>query len=351
MENAKRIGCLWGLAVALGVGLAVANSPAVASAAPGNSGKGSSSGESSQSSHTPSAKKGASSATNDAPRHRRRDETAVSGSGEKTTTTTGSPTESEGTGTKTGKPGNDALRRGGLTSRPRSNSVPAKVNPMRVVVKVDAPEPTVRVRGLDRSLTESAATAVTALAAPLVSQTAAAPAMAQDRPVSKVSTPTAVDPVSHIVSTLVNAALSPFAGSAPTAPVQNPAAFTLLAFARREFEPSTIVNQPAPVVSTSVSDPDFISSTHDFFGLLTVTSAADPDDNHYVAFVISTPLFTNVLTSGTDPDDNLGFGAASIGIAGHTVNTFTSPFLSFSIAIPITDPFAPLFTELIRLGF
>src|ERR1700754_3267177 len=205
MENAKRIGCMWGLAVALGVGLAVANSPAVASAAPGNSSKGSSSGESSQSSHTPSAKKGASSAT-DAPRHRRRDETAVSGSGEKTTTTTGSPTESEGTGTKTGKPGNDALRRGGLTSRPRSNSVPAKVNPMRVAVKVDAPEPTVRVRGLDRSPTKSAATAVTALAAPLVSQTAAAPAMAQDRPVSKGSTPTAVDPVSHIVSTLVNAA-------------------------------------------------------------------------------------------------------------------------------------------------
>ena len=82
-----------------------------------------------------------------------------------------------------------------------------------------------------------------------------------------------------------------------------------------------------------------------------MTSAADPDDNHYVAFVLRTPFFTNVLTSGTDPEDNLGFGAASIGVAGHTVNTFMSPFLNFSIAIPIEDPFAELFTALVRAGF
>ena len=40
MENAKRIDCMWGLAVSLGVGLAVVNTPAVALAAPGDSGKG-----------------------------------------------------------------------------------------------------------------------------------------------------------------------------------------------------------------------------------------------------------------------------------------------------------------------
>jgi hypothetical protein len=101
--------------------------------------------------------------------------------------------------------------------------------------------------------------------------------------------------------------------------------------------------------TSSAVDPDFISSTHNF-GLFSVTSAADPDDNHYVAFVLTTPFFTNVLTSGTDPEDNLGFGAASIGVAGHTVNTFISPFLNFSVAIPIEDPFAELFTELVRLG-
>jgi hypothetical protein len=169
---------------------------------------------------------------------------------------------------------------------------------------------------------------------------------------------------------VINAVLSPFANSAPTAPVQSPAAWTLLAFARREFEqaltPSTAVNPLAGQITnglvtdtvgvtseatSSAADPDFISSTHNFFGLFSITSAADPDDDHYVAFIFSTPFFTNVLTSGTDPEDNLGFGAASIGVAGHTVNTFISPFLTFSIAIPVTDPFAELFTELVRLGF
>jgi hypothetical protein len=98
------------------------------------------------------------------------------------------------------------------------------------------------------------------------------------------------------------------------------------------------------------ADPGFISSTHGFFGLFSVTSAADPDDN-YVAFVLRTPLFTNVLTSGTDPENNLGLGRASTGAAGHTVNTFIGPFATFSLAIPVEDPFAPLFTELVRAGF
>ncbi|HEY6648093.1 MAG TPA: hypothetical protein VI217_13475 [Mycobacterium sp.] len=151
---------------------------------------------------------------------------------------------------------------------------------------------------------------------------------------------------------VINAVLSPIANTAPTAPVQSPAEWTLLAFARREFEqastPSTVVNTSG--VTTSAVDPGFISSTHNF-GLFSTTSAADPDDDHYVAFVLQTPFFTNVLTSGSDPEDNLGFGAASIGLPGHTVNTFISPFLTFSIAIPVTDPFAELFTELVRLGF
>jgi hypothetical protein len=284
MENAKRVGCMWGLAVALGVGLAVVNTPAVALAAPGDSGKGSSSGESSHSSDTPSAKKGPSSATNDASRHRRRDATAAS-------TSTGASTESQGTATATGKPGNDGRKRDGLlTSRPRANSVLARVNPKPVAIR-------------ESRLNLSARTA------------------------------------------------APSANGAPAAPVPNPAAFALLAFARREFEPSPTVSQPAATVSTSaVADPGFISSTH-HIGKLTLISAADPDDDHYVAMVISTPRFTNVLTSGTDPEDNLGFGVASIGVAGHTVDTFTSKNLNFSFAIPVTDPLAPLFTLLVRLGF
>jgi len=143
----------------------------------------------------------------------------------------------------------------------------------------------------------------------------------------------------------------------------------MLAFARREseqavFTPSTVnplagqttnglvtdtVGSTSADTSSAV-DPGFISSTHDFV-LFSTTSAADPDDNNFVAFVFESPLFTFVLTSGTDPEDNLGFGAASTGVAGQTVGTFISPFLNFSIAIPIEDPFAELFTELVRLGF
>jgi hypothetical protein len=192
-------------------------------------------------------------------------------------------------------------------------------------------------------------------------------------PASTVVTPTPANPLSGLVSTVVSAVLSPFANSARTVPVQSPAAWTLLAFARRDFEqaltPSTIVNPPprpttnglvtdtvgvtsavASPAADPAADPGFISSTRNFFGLFSITSAADPDDNHFVAVVIQTPFFTNILTSGADPEDNLGFGAASIGLAGQTVNTFISPFLTFSIAIPVTDPFAELFTALIQLG-
>jgi hypothetical protein len=321
MENAKHIGCMWALAVALGVGLAVANTPAVASAAPGDSGKGSSSGESSQSSppdhsrsaspHTPSAKRQLT-ATNDAPKPRRRppDPSDAAATSISTKISTKRPAAMratpESTGTDVRKQGAAAL-------------------------------PTVTDSSLDVTV------------AP-VHSTAAVPAIASPARTSVGIATSPADPVPRIVSTVVNAVLSPFAGSAPSEPGQTPAAFTLLAFARREFEPSTTVDQPAAAVTTSAVDPDFISSTHKL-GPFSVTSAADPDDDHYVAFVLSTPFFTNVLTSGTDPEDNLGFGAASIGVAGHTVNTFISPFLNFSVAIPITDPLAPLFTALVRAGF
>ncbi len=394
MENAKHIGCMWALAVALGVGFGVANAPAVALAAPADSGTGSSPGGSSPSSSsrpsgstssdTPSAKSGLS-ATNDAPgRHRRPlnplGETAVSSfGGSQTSTTTGSSGSAATTAaltpatstSSTGRagmratletPGTDARQRGGATSRPRSGAAPAKTGPNPAVVNAAAADPTARDGSPDFTRR------VAALTAAPISSTAAAPAMAPPPPVSVVITPPPADPVSRIVSTVIDAVLSPFANHAPAAPVQSPADFTLLAFARREFEqdfstPSTRVNPPAgqttnglvtdTVGSTSeatstAADPDFISNTHNF-GLFSITTAADPDDN-YVAFVFSTPFFTNVLTSGTDPEDNLGFGPASIGVAGQTVNTFISPFLNFTIVIPFEDPFTELFTALVRLG-
>jgi hypothetical protein len=320
MENAKRIGGMCALAVALGVGMAVANTPAVASAAPDDTGKGSSSGDSSPSNsskHSDSTEK-----RDDTNGHRR----APKKADESVASSSDSSTEQPST-----------RKRGGSESRPGANSASVKTRPKPAVVEAADAD----ISAHDNSVDSAAAS---------VSSTAATPAIAPRSRTSVAVTP--ADPVSRMVTTLVNAAVSPFAGSAPNrSPVQNPAAFTLLAFARREFEPTTTVDRPADAVSTSAVDPGFISSTHGFFGLFSVTSAADPDDNHYVAFVLRTPFFTNVLTSGTDPEDNLGFGSASIGVAGHTVNTFISPFLNFSIAIPIEDPFAELFTELVRLGF
>jgi hypothetical protein len=246
MTNAKQIGYMWALAVALGVGLAIASTPAVASA---DTSKGASAGESSQSSHPPSGKKSSSAAnskTSDAPKPHRR---------------APKPHDSEASNSE------------GASSTQRAR------NPK--------PAPT------------------TGPSSVHVRSTVTAPPS---------HTPLPADPVASVVSTVMGSA-------------------------RREF-------QPAPA-----ADPDFITSTHGFFGLFSVTSAADPDDNHYVAFVLRTPFFTNVLTSGTDPENNLGLGTASLGVAGNTVNTFISPFLNFSIAIPVEDPFAELFTALVRAGF
>ena len=76
-------------------------------------------------------------------------------------------------------------------------------------------------------------------------------------PTPRNATAVWTSPASRIVSTLINAVLSPFANSAPTAPVQSPAALTLLAFARRDFEqanfmPSTTVNPLAGQISNGL---------------------------------------------------------------------------------------------------
>jgi hypothetical protein len=404
MENAKHIGCMSALAVALVVGMAVANPPAVALAAPGDSGKGSSSGDSSPSSSsgnsgstssdTPSAK---SAATNDAPsRHRLNPpgETEMSSSGGPQTNTTAdssgsalttagltpststSSTGRAGTRATPETSGTAARRRG--EARPGSGSTPATTSANPAVVNAGAAEPIVRDSSLDFSrvveagVSSFASTTQSAVATPAAAPTAApvsSTAAATAPPTPMVIVPTPADPVSRIVSTLINAVLSPFASPPPTAPVQPAADLILLAFTRREseqavFTPSTVnplagqitnglvidTAGSTPEATSSAVDPGFISSTHDF-GLFSTTSAADPDDNNFVAFVFESPIFTFVLTSGADPEDNLGFGAASTGVAGQTVGTFISPFLNFSIAIPIEDPFAELFTELVRLGF
>ena len=107
-------------------------------------------------------------------------------------------------------------------------------------------------------------------------------------------------------------------------------------------------------------DTDFMSGPLQDFGLFTNQSFADPDDSEFVATVFSSqPLgFTDVLTSGADPSDSLAAfgvpGAAGIGVAGETINTFidpSDPMLHSTIVLPFTDPLAQLFTDLLPLGF
>ena len=103
-------------------------------------------------------------------------------------------------------------------------------------------------------------------------------------------------------------------------------------------------------------DTDFMSGPLQDFGLFTNQSFADPDDAEFVATVFSSqPLgFTDILTSGADPSDGVGFGATGTGVAGETINTFidpSDPMLDSTIILPFTDPLAQLFADLLPLGF
>jgi hypothetical protein len=107
-------------------------------------------------------------------------------------------------------------------------------------------------------------------------------------------------------------------------------------------------------------DTDFMTGPLQNFGLFTDQSFADPSDSEFVATVFQgpmfngSPLFTDILTSGADPSDGVGFGAVGIGEAGETVNTFidpSNPMLDSTFELPFTDPLAQIFTDLLPLGF
>jgi hypothetical protein len=107
-------------------------------------------------------------------------------------------------------------------------------------------------------------------------------------------------------------------------------------------------------------DTDFMTGPLQNFGLFTDQSFADPDDGEFVATVFQgpmlngSPLFTDILTSGADPSDGVGFGAVGIGEAGETVNTFivpSDPMLDSTFELPFTDPLAQIFTDLLQFGF
>jgi hypothetical protein len=100
----------------------------------------------------------------------------------------------------------------------------------------------------------------------------------------------------------------------------------------------------SPVTFPVPGDSNFGIQTNNF-GLFSTTSAADPDPP-YVATSISSPLFTASATSGFE--QTLG-----LGVPGQTLLRFQSPvapFLNGGIALPVTDPLAPVFTALLPLG-
>jgi len=118
----------------------------------------------------------------------------------------------------------------------------------------------------------------------------------------------------------------------------------------------------AMTIANPASDPDFISATDPLLKLLGVTDigAADPDDN-FEGMILNIPSMgiTDVLTSGTDPSDDLaGLGITlpddtGIGEAGVTVNTFidTMTGADSSFTIPFTDPLAGLWDVLVANDF
>ncbi|GFG88647.1 PPE family protein [Mycobacterium bourgelatii] len=100
-----------------------------------------------------------------------------------------------------------------------------------------------------------------------------------------------------------------------------------------------------PITNPVPGDPSLESQTQTF-GPFTLTALGDAADNDFVAFKISSPFFTNTLTSGFESSTGLG-------APGQTINNFQSPvlpFLNSGIALPVTDPLAPLFIALLPLG-
>jgi acetyl esterase/lipase len=133
-----------------------------------------------------------------------------------------------------------------------------------------------------------------------------------------------------MVSTLVSAVLSPFANTAPTTPVEPPTLWTLLAFARREFEhassnPSPIVNPlakqvtnglvtAAPTLNSQSMAPAIADGTAPPVGVANLTSNAQPSATAEPATYTGAPslvsqAFTAVfrlLTAVPDFTDSFG---------------------------------------------
>ena len=150
------------------------------------------------------------------------------------------------------------------------------------------------------SLSSFAARTMSSPEAAEVSTTVAPPAVPSLR-----LWPTAFDPttvvtyVTGIVSSLVNAVLSPFAAGAPALPADPPTLWTLLAWVRREFFNSSPTIAYNPVQnSQSLVDGDVRITGN--------VGAADADDDQLTYTVIGRPLNGGVVA--VDEDGNFTTG-------------------------------------------
>lgn len=300
MGSSRYVGRVGALALALGIGAAVANNPGVAAGEPADPSTSSSSDSQSSSSSSPesgsaatdTSSPGSSSPTHDVPRRHRRPlnrprDVAVSSSGGLTSPTAeSSPTDRAASvppaggvrRARSGPPG-VVVATGGRHSLSSGSS--ASAAPTTADAK---PTSTLSTGAATTSATVTAATPdanadvprglradsrrwFIAGAAPAPGLTAAAdveqPSTSTNPPVASalgatqsvpdanadaavpeppaelaatLSTSTPVDTALGIVSTLFGGVVSSFAKGAPTTPVEAPALWTLLAFARREFD-------------------------------------------------------------------------------------------------------------------
>jgi triacylglycerol lipase len=280
MSTAKHIGRVGALAVALGMGTAIASTPGVALADPADSGTSSSSDSRSSSRSSPesgsatsdTSSSGSSTPAHDAPaRHRkplnRPGEMAVSSSGGLTSSTTEpSPSGSaasvspgeEVRRTHSGAPGAVVVTGSESTtdtSTTRNANAPRAFrieSGAGLIAKAAPGSGSAAAAATRTSAWLTAATTAggsslipgrvvadvvqpSTLTTPTVATSVPDSAAAVQEPAdpgNAVRTPTPAD----IVSTLVSAVLSPLANSTPNAPAQPPTLWTLLAFVRREFE-------------------------------------------------------------------------------------------------------------------
>ena len=264
MSTAKYIGRVGALAVALGVGITLASTPAVAFAEPANS-------DTSLSDSSPSkppasgaisadsSSTGLSTSTNDPPdRHQSRVPrrsplnrsfamAVRSSGGANTTAPTGSPPAQTGAATAaSGAPAPFATAWGVSGSRAAKNTR-TSVAAQRHADDRTAPASTVdAARVVANAVPTPTATKPAVLAASTTRLTTAARHVAPDvsesplpapAKTSTATVPTPIETVSEMTSGVVDAVVSPLAaGTAPGTPAPTPALWTLAAFARRELE-------------------------------------------------------------------------------------------------------------------